>query len=267
MVIDAAPAEPPDAAPVAVDAAAPGVGDAAKAAYPELLDLHKRWIFEVVAGSAIGKLKPVKNLPHVFGYVAPLTADGSLEQTYFTTRADGKYGFDFAAVTGQTIGIVFDDDGVRQFAGWMNVGDKSNLRGFTFPLEVPATIERDTSYGTIVIEVTKQDLPVAGETRAVLVASTKMTEDKTSSYEVHAYAPGLGPALLCPPTYDRRDLLCLRLISTDERLCAQAAAQACQGQDAAACDDALRQLLIDPDDGKPRTSKEAEANCGEMLAK
>jgi hypothetical protein len=265
VVVTADAAAVPDAAPPKP----PQIGERSKAAFPELLDQRKRWIFELVEGSSFAKLRPVKRAPRVFAYLAAPEVRDSMEYVWLSTRPDSNQkNVDFSLAPNVSFGIAFDDDGVRHLAAvgaMARVNDKSNIRGFTFPHTVtgPTKIARDVSFGTISIDVTRERLRIADKPQEVLVARAKNFDRRHNEtwYEVYAYAPGIGPALLCPNN-GPRDLTCLRLIGTDERACVSLATKLCAGKN---CDDVLHKLQTDPKTGERRMDTNSERHCMEML--
>ena len=270
-VADAMRAVPRSDATRSFDAATPELGAAARAAYPELLDLRTRFIYELVAGRSLATLAPVAGAPRVFGMLGePWLEDGFTVGYLATGPEGGRIKRGDAATTNRTLKVVWDEDGLRQLAALLDrPGDKASLRGFTFPttIDAPVALERDLPFGKIAIRISKQRLAIAGEARDLVVADTTIHERSPAakSFEVFAYAPGLGPALLCSPTDRRTDLRCLRLVGTDERRCAVAARQLCAGAGADTCDAILRKLLIDPKNGKARATASAEKLCAGYL--
>lgn len=263
-------ARPVDAA-VSVDAARrDDPSAAAKAAYPELLDLRTRWIYEVVEGSSLAKLQPVRDAPRIFGTMAVQDEDGVTVARMTTRPEGGKIKMHLAATTNRTFRIAYDAAGIRQLAALTGPAtDTVNIRGLTFPIatDAPVTIKRDARSGRVEIKIRKQRMRIANKAREVLVADTTIDEERydAKSYELFAYAPKLGPALLCAATLERDFRLCLRLVDTDERRCAVAAKQLCGGADATICDAVLLELLRDPTTGEPRLSSDAEKLCDGYL--
>lgn len=258
------PPSPPSPPPM-VD-----VGAAAKAAYPELLDLRARWVYEVVEGASIASLKRVAATPRVFGVVdLPTIEDGLTVVKLWTRPEGGKIARDLGATTNRTVRVAFDQDGIRQLAELYGSPIGASLRGFTFPTKLDGArpIVHKAPFGTVKIDVTRQKLTIAKQRRDVLIADTTITEDRhhATTFERFAYAPQLGPALLCSVTEDRKDWLCLRLVGKEERRCAVVADRLCTGSDGPACDAVLRKLLVDPDRGTPRTSIDAEKVCDRYL--
>ena len=268
---DASIAPPIDAARSAapVVPAPAQTGEASKAAFPELLDQRKRWIFEIVEGTSLAKLRPVKRAPRVFGYLGGPEVRDSTEYVWLSTRPDSNQkNVDFSRAPNVSFGIAFDEEGIRHLAAigdMARVNDKSNMRGFTFPRTLaPTTIARDVAFGTITIDVTREKLHVAGTSQEVLVARAKNFDSRHDNtwYEVYAYAPGIGPALLCPNN-GPRDFECLRLVGTDERACVSLAMKLCDGKDACVVD-VLRKLQTDPKDGNRRLDTNSERHCMEI---
>jgi hypothetical protein len=271
--VDAA-TRPPDAARPIDAAPAPTIGDQSKAAFPELFDLRIRWVYEIVEGTSLATLKPIKGTPRIFAVVDAPTLDGALTIVHLSTRPElaAKLG-DLVAVGRHHIWVVFDADGIRQLAAQgrsTSSGDLGNIRGFTFPhtFDGPTTIQGHPDFGTIEIALTRERLAIAGEERDLLVAQSTMVEagPDLTFYEQFAYAPGLGPALLCAQTFDPKDLLCLRLTGTEPRRCLVIAQQLCEGKDPAACDEVYRKLQLDPSDGEPMGAEFSEKACDKLLA-
>jgi hypothetical protein len=196
---------------------------------------------------------------------------GDYTRTYLTMRPeDSKAAADIQDIAWQTIAIVFYEDGIRQLAALGGrVGAKDNIRGFTFPntLDAPITIQGAPDFGTAEIKIKRATLALGDRQQDVMLAETKLVEESASYtfHEVMAYAPGVGPVLLCSGSL-KTELSCLRWVATDERRCSVLATQLCAGKDPAACDEVLMKLMADPKDGHPMMSHVSERDCDKALA-
>jgi hypothetical protein len=267
IVADAAAPPPPVNAPT--DASPPVTAPATRAAFPEIFDQRRRWVFEMVRGRSPRKLESIKNAPRVFGTFDPEETVEGAQTVTFVTRPEAGAGLAIAnrhAEAGrQVIMLVLDDDGIRQLGGWMNPQRPDNIRGFTFPNRLEGThrIERTPHYGTFVITVRAQELAIAGKPTAVWVAESTATEEGVSSTDFAAWAPGIGPALSC------KGEVCLRLVAVEDRSCTTLVKKLCEGRDEPTCKRidgwVFDERLIDEKRQKPLGSKESEKICDQVL--
>jgi len=197
--------------------AAPSAADS----FPELRTKDRAWTYEVVVGRSVTSLKPAKDAPPVKGVVSDVKIVGAHARVLFDLAGVANLG-KYRLGDNMHLWLSVGDDELRQSAVMRDdddaLSDPANARGFTFPAAVPKAwkVKRKTRYGSITIAVKPGKMKLGGKDTPVWIAESTQDDGQEKRYELAAYAPGVGPALICDSSYDapsQRTWLCVRLVA------------------------------------------------------
>jgi hypothetical protein len=200
-------------------------------------DPKRTWTFEVLSGTTLANLKPMKNAGAVMTAHCTITEVdkvGAFTRSLLSCGTDTpppagvmSWGGDLGTVMATSMHVVFDDGGMRQIVASDDdeaaIKDKGNAGAFTFPTAVHGSWKRDvrTSDGRVLVTVAEKSATLLGKSRKVWTATRKTWDPPgtgaPASEDSASFAPGIGPVQLCMAgvVASQHGWWCLRLTKVD----------------------------------------------------